>query len=53
MKVIEIDIHVLILAIHRLKWGPLPPNEVGKIAKHVRNRNKRKGRVGIGTEPSV
>ena len=22
--------------IHRLKWGPLPPNEVGKITKHVR-----------------
>ena len=22
---------------HRLKWGPLPPNEVGSIAQHVRN----------------
>ena len=24
---------------HRLKWGPLPPNEVGRIAQHVRDHD--------------
>ena len=26
---------------HRLKWGLLLPNEVGRIAQHVRNREGR------------
>ena len=30
--------------IHRLKWGPLPPNEVCRIAKHVWKGEGRKGR---------
>ena len=28
---------------HRLKWGLSPPNEVGRIAQHVRNGEGRKG----------
>ena len=27
---------------HRLKWGPFPPNEVGRIAQHVRKGEGRK-----------
>ena len=27
---------------HRLKWGPFPPNEVGRIAQHVRKEEERK-----------
>jgi hypothetical protein len=27
---------------HRLKWGPFPSNEVGRIAKHVRDGEGRK-----------
>ena len=27
---------------HRLKWGPLPLNEVGRIAQHARKRKRRK-----------
>ena len=27
---------------HRLKWGPLHPNEVGRTAQHVRLGNERK-----------
>ena len=26
---------------HRLKWGPFPPNEVGRIAQHARKGEKR------------
>ena len=26
--------------IHPLKWGPLPPNAVSRIAQHVRKRYK-------------
>ena len=25
---------------HRLKWGPLPPNEVGRFSKHVMRKEK-------------
>jgi hypothetical protein len=33
---------------HRLKWDPLPPNEVGRIAEHVRNGKIRKiGKSGV------
>ena len=28
--------------IHRLKWGPYPPNEVGRIAQHVSKGEGRK-----------
>ena len=31
---------------HRLKWGFLPPNEVGRIAKHVRKGEGRKDGKG-------
>ena len=27
---------------HRLKWGPFPPNEVGRIEQHVRKGEGRK-----------
>ena len=27
---------------HRLKWSPLPPNEVGRIAQYVRKGEERK-----------
>ena len=27
---------------HRLKWGPLPPNEVGRIAQQVRKGEGRR-----------
>ena len=33
--------------IHRLKWGSLPPNEVGRIAQHVSKGEGRKGQVGL------
>ena len=36
---------------HRLKWGPSPPNEVGRISQHVRKGEGRKkgwdGGVGV------
>ena len=35
---------------HRLNWDPFPPNEVGRIAQHIRmgeGRNGRKGRDKI------
>ena len=32
--------------IHRLKWRPLPPNRIGRIAQHVRKGEWRKGRGG-------
>jgi hypothetical protein len=28
---------------YRLKWGPLPPNEVGSIAQYVRNMKVNNG----------
>ena len=28
---------------HRLKWGPLPPNDFGSIAQHVREKKGRNG----------
>ena len=28
---------------HRLKWGPLSPNEVGRVAQHVWKGEGRKG----------
>ena len=28
---------------HRIKWGPFPPNEVGRIAQHARKGERRKG----------
>ena len=31
---------------HRLKWGPLPPNDVDGIAQHVREGERRKGLKG-------
>ena len=31
---------------HHLKWGPTPPNEVGKIALHVRKRKWKERRIG-------
>ena len=32
---------------HRLKWGSLPPNEVGRIAQHIIQEGGRKeGKVG-------
>ena len=34
---------------YRLKWGPLPPNEIGRIAQHVR-RKKERTKKGIGNE---
>ena len=34
---------------HILKWGPLPPNEVGRITQHIRNgRGRKEGRCGWG-----
>ena len=30
---------------NRLKWGPFPPNEVGRIAEHIK-KVRRKGRGG-------
>ena len=37
---------------HRLKWGSLPPNEVGRIAQHVRKGEGRKNGVKSGlTQP--
>ena len=34
--------------IHRLKWGPLPPNEVGRIAQHVKKgKGRKKERAGL------
>ena len=34
---------------HRLKWGPFPPNEVGRIAQHVRKgEGKKEGKDGVG-----
>ena len=32
---------------HRLKWGSIPPNEVGRIAQHVRKGEGRKERDGV------
>ena len=35
---------------NHLKWGPLPPNYVGRIAQHVRKGDGRKGgrdRLGL------
>ena len=32
---------------HRLKWGPLHPNEVDRIAQHVRKGEGRKEEKGI------
>ena len=32
---------------HRLKWGPFPPNEVSRIAQHVRKGGRRKGRCRV------
>ena len=33
---------------HRIKWGPLPPTEVGRTAQHIREgeglKERRKGR---------
>ena len=26
---------------HRLKWGPLPPNEIGRIAQHLKKGEER------------
>ena len=34
---------------HRLKWGSFPPNEVDRIAQHVRKGERRKGRDVIFT----
>jgi hypothetical protein len=37
-----------VLPVHRLKWDPLPPNEVGKIAKHVKKEEGREeGKIKI------
>ena len=36
---------------HRLKWGPFPPNKVGKMAQHVRKGDGRKeGKDGVGSK---
>ena len=32
---------------HCHKWGPLPPNEVGRIAHHTRDRDREDGRKEI------
>ena len=37
---------------HRFKWGPLPPNDIVRIARHVREGVRSvgtKGRSGWGT----
>ena len=35
--------------IHLLKWGPLPPNEIGRIAQHVSNgKGGKEGKDGVG-----
>ena len=31
--------------IHSLKWGPLPPNDVGMLAQNVRGEKGRKERI--------
>jgi hypothetical protein len=39
---------------HRLKWGSLPPNEVGRIAQHVREEKEgKKGRTGFDPSCTV
>ena len=38
----EIDYDFVIS--HFLKWGPLPPNEVGRIAQHVKEEEGRRER---------
>ena len=36
---------------HRLKWGPFPPNEVGRIVQHIRKGEGRKeGKDGVGRD---
>ena len=35
---------------HRLKWGPFPPNEIGRIAQHVgKGEGRKEGRDGVGS----
>ena len=29
------------MTIHRFKWGPFPPNDVGRTAQHVRYEEKK------------
>ena len=33
---------------HLLKWGPLPPNEVGRVAQHTRKGEERKDGKDVG-----
>ena len=32
---------------HRLKWGPLSPNEVSRTVRHVRKEEEKKERTGL------